>query len=65
MAGAFTSVKDLFLSDEVGGRVAPALQELARERVIKVLSTLQNLVLQGFQSSGPMHEAIQQFLAGR
>jgi hypothetical protein len=60
----FTTVKDLHLSEEVASRVAPALQELAEERVADVLPGLQNLFVVGLQPSEPM-QAIGQFIAAR
>jgi len=47
--------------------VAPALQELAGERATEVLPALQNLFLRtlGRQPSGPVKEAIGQFIATR
>ena len=64
----FTSVKEMTLVREGSVRhVAPALQELARERPTEVLPTLQILYLPtyGWQSSGPVEEAIKQFTATR
>jgi len=64
----FTSVKDMTL--EFGGSVqlvAAALRELAGERATEVLPALQNLCLRtyGWQPSGPVKEAIGQFIAIR
>ena len=64
----FTSVKEMTLVREGSVRhVAPALQELARERPTEVLPTLQILYLPtyGWQSLGPVEEAIKQFTATR
>ena len=64
----FTSVKEMTLEGEDSVRlVAPALQELARERAAEVLPTLQTLYLPtyGWQSSGPVEEAIKQFIIAR
>ncbi len=47
----FTSVRDLFVSEQVAPCVAPALRELTDERVTEVLPALQNLFLVGFQVS--------------
>jgi hypothetical protein len=61
----FTSVKEMTLMREDSARlVAPALQELARERPTEVLPTLQELSL-STEPSGPVKEAIEQFIATR
>ena len=64
----FTSVNRMTLEckDPVW-LVAPALQELAGERAVEVLPALQNLFLRtlGRQPSGPIKEAIGQFIATR
>jgi len=44
---------------------ALALRELAGERVTKVLPTLQNLFIEGLEPSGPIQEALGQFVAAR
>ncbi|KAI0294776.1 hypothetical protein BC826DRAFT_1010387 [Russula brevipes] len=59
----FTSVRNLYLSEGVAQRVVPALQELVV--VENVFPALQNLFLEGLQPSGPLEEAIQQFVAAR
>jgi len=61
----FTSVKHLFVSDGLVPLVAPALQELAGERVTELLPMLQNLSFKGLQQSKPVEEAIRQFIAAR
>jgi len=64
----FTAVKKLTLESEDTVRlVAPALQELAGERATEVLPALQDLFLhtEDWQSSGPVKEAIVQFIAAR
>jgi hypothetical protein len=60
----FTKVKDLHISKQVASCVAPALQELAGERVAYVLPSLQNLFVVGLQPSGPI-QAIGRFIAAR
>ena len=47
--------------------VTPALQELARERPTELLPALQTLFLPtyGSKSSGPLKNAIEQFIATR
>jgi hypothetical protein len=62
----FASVKNLYLSQNLTMRIAPALQELAadRGRVTDVLPALQNLFLKRPQS-GPIQDAVKQFVAAR
>jgi len=61
----FTRVKDLVLSERLVRFVAPALQELAGERVTENLPILQNLFLEGLQPSGAVKEAMEKFIAAR
>ena len=61
----FTAVKDLYLSKQFTPRIAPALQEFARGGRTEVLPTLQNIFLEGFQPSEPVHEGIEQFISAR
>jgi hypothetical protein len=61
----FTAVKDLYVSSEFTPRIAPALQELIGERVTEVLPALQTLFLGEPLPSGPVQEAIGQFVAAR
>jgi hypothetical protein len=61
----FTSVKNFYASREFTECVAPALQELVRERVTEVLPSLEGLFLEAPQQSGPVHEAIGKFAARR
>jgi hypothetical protein len=67
----FTAVEDLFISEELALRVAPALEEAARaERRLGargVLPALRRLFFEGLQpsDSGPFREAIPQFVAAR
>ena len=61
----FISVKEMTLvCEDSVRRVAPPLQELARERPTEVLPTLQVLSL-STEPSGPVKEAIEQFIATR
>jgi hypothetical protein len=62
---SFVAVKNLYLSDEFGPRIAPALQALVGGRTTEGLPTLENVFLQGFQPSGPLHEGIERFVAAR
>ncbi len=61
----FTAVKNLYLSKQFAPRITPALQELTGGRTTDVLPTLQNLFLEGFQPSEPVHEGIAQFISAR
>jgi len=62
----FTAVKGLYLSNGIALRVARALQELARESVVTdMLPSLRDIFVEGFQPTGPVHEAIGQFIAAR
>jgi hypothetical protein len=64
----FASVKNMTLQSKDSVRlVAPALQELARERATEVLPALQNLFLRtyGWRPSGPVKQAIEQFITTR
>ena len=61
----FTSVKNFYASREFTECVAPALQELVRERVTEVLPGLESLFLENLQQSGPVHEAIGKFASRR
>ena len=58
----FTAVKNLYLSKQFAPRIAPALQE---GRTTEVLSNLQNLNLEGYQSSESVQEGIAQFISAR
>jgi len=66
----FTAVEDLFISEELALRVAPALEEVAmaeRRLGVRVLPALQTLFFEGLQpsDSGPFQEAIRQFVTAR
>jgi hypothetical protein len=65
----FSAVKNLYLTEKVASRVAPALQELVEGRTTEVLPTvlptLQNIFADGLESSGPVQEGIRQFVAAR
>jgi len=64
----FTSVKEMTLLREHSVRlIVPALQELSGERATGVLPALQDLFLMtnGWQLSGPVEEAVEQFIAAR
>ena len=61
----FAAVKNLYLCKKFMSRIAPALEELVGGRTTEVLSTLENIYLEGFQPSGPLHEGIEKFVAAR
>jgi hypothetical protein len=61
----FTAVKNLYLSKQFAPRIAPALQEITGGGTTEVLSTLQNLYLEGFQPSETVQEGIAQFVSAR
>jgi hypothetical protein len=61
----FTTVKNLYLSNEFGPHIGPALQELTEGRMTAVLPTLQNIFLEGFQPSESVQEGIRHFISGR
>ena len=61
----FTSVKDLALFGDLFRLVAPALDALAQESVTEVLPVLQNIVLEGPQSSETIGKSIRNFIAAR
>jgi len=61
----FSAVKKLYVSKELGLRVALALQEHIEEREMDVLPVLRNLFFGGFQPSGAVREAIGPFVAAR
>ena len=60
----FTAVKNLYLSKKLAPHIAPALQELVEGRIM-VLPALQNIFLEGLESSGHVPEGIGQFVAAR
>jgi hypothetical protein len=62
---SFVAVKNLYLSEEFVPRIAPALQELVGGRTTEVLPSLENILLDGFRPSGPLHEGIEKFVAAR
>ena len=61
----FVAVRNLYLSEEYVSRIAPALQELVGVRTIEVLPTLENIFMEGFQTSEPLQEGIGKFVAAR
>ena len=61
----FTGVKNLYVSERFTQCIVPTLQELVGERVMDVLPSLESLILEGPQRSGPIQEAIGQFVGAR
>ena len=61
----FTAVKNLYVSKVFAPRIVPSLQELVGERTTEVLPALQNIFLEGLETSGPLQEGIQRFVAMR
>jgi len=61
----FTAVESLHISSKFTPSIAPALQELVRERMTEVLPALQTLFLEETIPSGPIQEAIDQFVTAR
>ena len=61
----FTTVKNLYLSENFAQRIAPALEELVGDKATEVLPALQNLFLEGLQPSGPVQEGMAKFTATR
>jgi hypothetical protein len=61
----FVAVKRLFLAKEFALHITHALQELVGERVKEVLPTLEMVVIDELQLSGPVYEAIKKFAAAR
>jgi hypothetical protein len=61
----FGAVKNLYLSEELGRCIAPALRWLSEERVTDVLPALQNIFLGGLPPPALVEKAIAQFVAAR
>ena len=61
----FTAVKNLYLSEKIALRIGPALQELVEGRTTEVFPALQDIFLEGFESTGPVQEGIGKFVAAR
>jgi len=61
----FTTVKNLYVSENSAQCIAPALQELVGGRVTEVLPALESLFMEELLLSGPVGEAIEQFVAAR
>jgi len=61
----FNTVEDLYLSKEFAPSLVAALQELIEGTITEVLPSLQNIFVEGLESSGPLHENLQRFVAAR
>lgn len=61
----FTAVKNLYLEEVIVPSFVLALQELVGGRTMEVLPALENILLEGFQPSEPLHEGIEKFVAVR
>jgi len=61
----FTSLKNLYLTDEISRHVCGALQELSGERATEVLPSLRNLFVDGSRSLEHLQETIKPFVATR
>lgn len=61
----FTAVESLYVSKKLEPLVAPALEEITRERPAAVFPKLRTLFLEELQPSGPVREAIEAFVATR
>src|SRR6266850_354952 len=61
----FTTVESLYISKKLESLVAPALEEITRERPGAVFPKLRTLFLEELQPSGPVREAIEAFVATR
>jgi hypothetical protein len=61
----FTTVKNLYLSENFALRIVPALEELVGDRAAEVLPALQNIFLEDLQPSGPVQEGMAKFFATR
>ena len=61
----FNSVKNLYLNEGVGLRIATALKGLTGASVIEMLPALQGLYIKGLQPSGPTWEAVESFVTAR
>ena len=58
----FTAVKNLYLSKQFAPGIAAALQELAGGGITEVLPSLQNILVEGLEPSGPLRENVGQFV---
>ena len=61
----FTTVKNLYISEKIALVIGPALQELVEGRTTEALPALENVFLEGLESSGHVQNGIGQFVAAR
>jgi len=61
----FVAAQSLHVSEGLVSHVARALQDLTGQMAMEVLPLLRTLLLEGLQSSGPVHEAIKSFATAR
>jgi hypothetical protein len=61
----FTSVKNLYLSENFARRIAPALEELGGDMVTEMLPTVENVFIEKFKLYGPVNGAFCNFAATR
>ena len=61
----FTTVKNLYLSKQFAPGIAAALQELTGGGMTEVLPSLQNILVEGLEPSGPLRENVGQFVTAR
>ena len=61
----FTAARNVYVFKAFSQCISSALQDLVGERMTDVLPALESLFLEGFQPSGPVQEAIGQFVAAR
>ena len=61
----FSTVKNLYLCEKFAPRIGSAFEELVMEETTEVLPTLQNIILEGLQTSGFYDEGIAQFVGMR
>jgi len=62
---SFTTVRGLYVSNELGPHVAHALQDLKGRRATEVLPSLRKLSLGGLKPYGSVEKAIEPFVAAR
>jgi hypothetical protein len=61
----FNAVKNLYLYKDFAPGIAAALQWFVGGRITEVLPGLQNIFVEGLETSGPFQEKIAQFVAAR
>ena len=61
----FTALKNLYLSKQFAPRISPVLQEITEVGTTELLSSLQNLYLEGFQPSESVEKGIERFISAR